>query len=145
MSGTGLDIEQVSSYKYLMSRRKPGTLLPLELDILAVAVELQRVEGHGECYGYSLARALADGKDAKRMVAHGTLYKALSRLTIAGLLGSQWEDADIAEAEARPRRRLYWVSPAGAQAWSDARMAAAEAHSEAPTASGAAALGPATA
>ena len=62
-----------------MVRRKPGSLLPLELELLRVTVDLQRA-GHGDCYGYALAKALAADGEARRMIAHGTLYKALSRL-----------------------------------------------------------------
>ena len=119
-----------------MVRRKPGALLPLELDLLAVAVDLQRA-GQGDCYGYALAKALAADQEARRLVAHGTLYKALGRLTDAKLLDSWWEDAAVAEADGRPRRRLYRVTGAGAQAWSTASAAAAETQLPAPAASGA--------
>ena len=71
-----------------------------------------------------MAKALASGEEARRMVAHGTLYKALGRLTEAGFLDSWWEDAELAEAQARPRRRLYRITGAGRRAWS---VAAAEA------------------
>ncbi|MBA3339480.1 MAG: PadR family transcriptional regulator, partial [Geodermatophilaceae bacterium] len=56
----------------------------------------------------------------------GTLYKALGRLTNAGLLDSWWEDPAIAEGEGRPRRRLYRITGAGVQAWSTARASAAQ-------------------
>ena len=101
-----------------MVRRRPATLLPLELELIEVAVGFQRA-GRGDCYGYSLAKALAGDGD-RRLLAHGTLYKALSRLTAAGLLESQWEDASIAEAEGRPRRRLYRVTGDGVQALAEA-------------------------
>ena len=57
----------------------------------------------------------------RRLTAHGTLYKALGRLAEAGLLEARWEDAETAEAEGRPRRRLYRVTGAGASALADAR------------------------
>ena len=107
-----------------MVRRRPGTLLPLELELIEVAGRLQRA-GQDDCYGYSLAKALAGDGD-RRLVAHGTLYKALGRLTGAGLLDSQWEDASIAEAEGRPRRRLYRVTGAGIEALAEARAAEAD-------------------
>lgn len=98
-----------------MARRRPGTLLPLEVDLLEVAVGLQQA-GAGDCYGYALAKVLAgDGQD-RRLVAHGTLYKALGRLTEAGLLDSSWEAAEVAAADGRPRRRLYRVTGAGSEA-----------------------------
>ena len=91
-----------------MPRRRPGTLLPLETAILEHGIA---AEGF---YGFALARALADGTDA--LTAHGTLYKALGRMTEAGLLTAEWEDHAVAEAEGRPRRRLYSVTGDGARA-----------------------------
>jgi DNA-binding PadR family transcriptional regulator len=88
-------------------RRKPGTLLPLELDILRTGLGLEQF------HGFQLAKALADHPRPGALTGHGTLYKALQRLEDAGLLASRWEDPDIAAAEGRPRRRLYQVTGAG--------------------------------
>ncbi len=96
-------------------RRRPGTLLPLEADILALALRHRR-DGSPWFHGFQLARELADAAGARQLTAHGTLYKALGRLADAGLLASVWEDADIAAAEGRPRRRLYEVTVAGQRA-----------------------------
>lgn len=93
-----------------MPRRKPGTLLPLEMEILHVALEMRKAEG-GAFHGFALAHAMrTDG--ASGLVAHGTLYKALGRLEEMGMLTSKWEDPPPA---GRPRRRLYEVTPAGAE------------------------------
>lgn len=70
-------------------------------------------------YGFALARALSEGGSA--LTAHGTLYKALTRMAAAGLLEASWEDAATAEAEGRPRRRLYLVTGDGVRALSLAR------------------------
>ena len=88
-----------------MARRKAGTLLPLELRILASGIELQR--GGEPFHGFALAAELArtDG-EARPLTAHGTLYKALGRLAEGGLLSAEWEDPSIGEREGRPRRRL---------------------------------------
>lgn len=91
-------------------RRKADTLLPLEASILTAGLEL------GEFHGYSLARGLQEREGARRLTAHGTLYKALGRMETAGLLASRWENADSAAAGGRPRRRLYEVTGAGARA-----------------------------
>ena len=91
-------------------RRKADTLLPLEASILAAGSRL------GEFHGYSLARAMQEQEAARRLTAHGTLYKALGRLEASGLLASRWEDAERAAAERRPRRRLYEVTGAGERA-----------------------------
>lgn len=112
-----------------------STLLPLEIQILAVAVRLHRGQ-EPSFHGFQLAQDLADARGAKRLTAHGTLYKALGRLHAAGLLSSAWEDPDVAVATGTPRRRLYQVTAAGAAALAAAdaeRVPAAEgiAHMEA--------------
>jgi DNA-binding PadR family transcriptional regulator len=95
-------------------RRKPGTLLPLELAILEAATDLAR--GGGEFHGFGIARELRGRGSTRALTAHGTLYKALDRLQRAELLESRWEDpADAADA-GRPRRRLYRVTPLGEHA-----------------------------
>jgi DNA-binding PadR family transcriptional regulator len=92
-------------------RRKPGQLLDLEAQILAVTVDVL-VEGDPpEVHGFAIAKRIADREGSQRLTAHGTLYKALGRLEDAGLLTSHWEDAQAAEG--RPRRRLYRVTSAG--------------------------------
>jgi DNA-binding PadR family transcriptional regulator len=93
-------------------KRKPGSLLLIELSILATGLTL----GPGEFHGYLLAREMQEREAARRLVSHGTLYKALDRLEAAGLLASRWEDPQDAARENRPRRRLYQVTAAGAAA-----------------------------
>jgi PadR family transcriptional regulator, regulatory protein PadR len=90
-------------------------LLPLEADILAAGIALRR-GNQLRFHGFELARQLRDADGARKLTAHGTLYKALGRLQDAGLLESVWEDPAIAEAEGRPRRRLYEVTGAGQRA-----------------------------
>lgn len=89
-------------------RRKPGALLPLEVDILDVTAAQ-----HDPVHGFELARQLAEARDAKSLTAHGTLYKALGRLAEQGLLEDEWEAPEIALRAGRPRRRLYRISGAG--------------------------------
>jgi PadR family transcriptional regulator, regulatory protein PadR len=97
-----------------MPRRKPGTLLPLETEILEVALSLLRA-GHSTFHGFGLAQTMRERTGSRSLTAHGTLYKALGRLEEFGLLASRWEDA-AAAVEGRPRRRLYELTGAGAQA-----------------------------
>jgi len=97
-----------------MPRRKKGAILPIEYDILAAGLDAQSAAG--SFYGFALAQALAEGGHS--LTSHGTLYKALSRMTEAGLLTAEWEDPSFAESAGRPRRRLYTVSGAGALALS---------------------------
>jgi DNA-binding PadR family transcriptional regulator len=94
-----------------MPRRKAGSLLPLEVDILEAALTLQR-GGEATFYGFGLARTLRERSGSRLLTAHGTLYKALGRLEDSGLLASSWEEP----VEGRPRRRLYELTGAGAQA-----------------------------
>ena len=98
-----------------MVKRKPGTLLPLEQAILAAALRLQG-EGGDAVHGFAIAKHLTEQGDTCKLTAHGTLYKALGRLEAARLLESTWEDPDAATEAGRPRRRLYTVTGAGAEA-----------------------------
>jgi PadR family transcriptional regulator, regulatory protein PadR len=95
-----------------MPRRKPGTLLPLETEILGVALSMLRL-GEASFHGFGLARMMREQSGSRSLTGHGTLYKALSRLEEFGLLTSHWEDA--AAAEGRPRRRLYVLTGKGAR------------------------------
>lgn len=103
-----------------MVRRKPGQLLTIELAILETAIEMATGGGR-EFHGFALAQHIAERDGARSLTAHGTLYKALSRMEAAGLLASRWEDADEAIEQGRPRRRLYRVTPHGAGAVVEAR------------------------
>jgi PadR family transcriptional regulator, regulatory protein PadR len=96
-------------------RRRQGTLVPLEAALLSLAVELARA-GRPQFHGFAIAKELAEREAARRLTAHGTLYKALDRLERAGLLESSWEDPAVAADEGRPRRRLYRVTALGEQA-----------------------------
>jgi PadR family transcriptional regulator, regulatory protein PadR len=106
-----------------MPRRKPGTLLPLETEILAVALSMQR-SGQPTFHGFGLAQAMREQNASRALTAHGTLYKALGRLEEFGLLSSRWEDA--AGVEGRPRRRLYELTGQGARAAEQAPAANAD-------------------
>ena len=95
-----------------MPRRKPGTLVPLETEILGVALAMRR-SGEGTFHGFGLAQTMREQRGSRALTGHGTLYKALGRLEEFGLLVSRWEDA---EADAgRPRRRLYELTGEGAR------------------------------
>lgn len=91
--------------------------MPLEQSIIDVVL----TRGPEGIHGFALAQELSGSRGATRMVAHGTLYKALDRLRRRGLLEATWEDPTEAEAARRPRRRLYTATPAGARALSEAR------------------------
>jgi PadR family transcriptional regulator len=46
----------------------------------------------------------------------GTVYPALRRLEQSGLVRSEWEREQVATRDARPQRRYYEVTAAGARA-----------------------------
>ncbi len=111
-----LDKRDYTFLFYAVMRRKPGTILPIEESILALAVQLNR-GGDGEFHGFAMAKQLTESSDAKKLIAHGTLYKALSRMEKAGLLESRWEDPQLAADQGRPLRRLYRITGAGEVAY----------------------------
>jgi PadR family transcriptional regulator, regulatory protein PadR len=104
------DKEDIFLYFRSMPRRKPGTLLPLETEILEMALSMR--SERAAFHGFGLAHAMREQTGSRALTGHGTLYKALSRLEEFGLLASRWEDA--AAAEGRPRRRLYELTSQGA-------------------------------
>ena len=96
-------------------RRRPGTLVPLEVEILKIAVSRAAAD-QPEFHGFELAKLIADNERPGKLLAHGTLYKALNRLAESGMLTSDWEDAATALGDGRPRRRLYRITIRGEQA-----------------------------
>lgn len=96
-----------------MSSRPVGRLLDLEYRILELAASAELPER--TVYGFQLARDLArDAKDS--LIGHGTLYKALGRLSTMGMLEWRWEADSVSDAAGRPRRRLYAITGEGEMA-----------------------------
>ena len=95
-----------------MSSRPVGRLLDLEYRILELAIDAAGDSEDGTVYGFQLARDLSDSSAAS-LIGHGTLYKALSRLSTMGFLEWQWESDQAASDQGRPRRRLYRITGAG--------------------------------
>lgn len=112
-----------------MPRRKPGTLVPLETEILDAALSLQR-SGRATFHGFGLAQTMREQGGSRSLTGHGTLYKALGRLEEFGLLTSWWEDA--AAVDGRPRRRLYELTGQGARVAEQARAGKAAGRSPRP-------------
>lgn len=104
-------------------RRRANELIPLEVSILVTALSLKR-GGTNQFHGFLIAKEIATQTDRSMLTAHGTLYKALSRLEQRGMLNSSWEDPASAALENRPRRRLYEITAEG-----HAAAAAAQANS----------------
>lgn len=101
-------------------RRRPGSIVPTEQAVLEAGLHLQ-AGGTDEFHGYMLARQMRDDAAARKLIGHGTLYKALDRLEGMGFLTSRWEDPLAAAAESRPRRRFYTVTAAGSRALAESR------------------------
>jgi len=106
-------------------RRKAGRLLSIEEAILDVGLRFQAHASQG-LHGFAAAKLIQEAYGGSHLTAHGTLYKALSRLERAGLLRSEWEDPGLAAGEGRPRRRLYHVTDLGQKALALARAAAGD-------------------
>ena len=106
-------------------RRKKGVLIPIEWSLLAAALET-RLRGESEFHGFAIAKLMRDREGARRLTAHGTLYRALQRLEEAGLLRSRQEDPMVAAADGRPRRRLFELTAAGEKAAAEAPADALE-------------------
>lgn len=121
-----IDDEKISSYSVGMPRRKHGTLLPLETEILEVALSMMR-SGRSTFHGFGLAQAMREQGGSRSLTAHGTLYKALGRLEEFNLLSSRWEDA--AAVDGRPRRRLYELTGQGIDVTERALAARSDARS----------------
>lgn len=106
-------IRNIPSYDRPMPSRPVGRLLDLEYRIIEASLDLER-DGN-PVYGFALARQLSSSDGDQGLIGHGTLYKALGRLSTLGLMESTWE-VPTEEEEGRPRRRLYRVTGEGAKA-----------------------------
>ena len=97
-------------------RRKPGTLMPLEMAILDAGHRLCLPLGQLEAnvlHGFHLAKELSATEGARLLTSRGTIYRALGRLESMGLLKSVWEgSADAAEGR-RIRRKYYALTRDG--------------------------------
>ncbi len=120
LHATDLDNRKIGAHTFLM-RRKPGTLVPLEAEILTIAV-LRAATDRPDFHGFELAKLVAEEGRSGKLLANGTLYKALNRLADSGMLTADWEDAAIALTEGRPRRRLYRITVRGEHAAASAAI-----------------------
>jgi PadR family transcriptional regulator len=125
MDGIDKAIDERADICLLLAvRRKPGSLVPLEIAICSAAAILRR-RGEEEFHGYEIAKTLADAADTRLLTAYGTLYRALARLEKMGLVRSRWEDPQVPARENRPGRHLYTLTALGEAVADDARRAEA--------------------
>ena len=78
----------------------------------SAAIILQAIDA-GFVYGFSIMEMTG--------LPSGTDYPAVRRLERDALISSQWEDQAIAEAELRPARKYYQLTPAGSATLESAR------------------------
>jgi PadR family transcriptional regulator len=89
-----------------MGRNQTGELVQGTLDMMVLKT-LSRQPMHG----YAIALAIHDRSLEVLRVEEGSLYPALHRLELAGLLKSEWK-----LSEANRRAKFYRLTPAGRKA-----------------------------
>lgn len=89
-----------------MGRNQAGELVQGTLDMMVLKT-LSRQPMHG----YAIALAIHDRSLEVLRVEEGSLYPALHRLELAGLLKSEWK-----LSEANRRAKFYRLTPAGRKA-----------------------------
>jgi transcriptional regulator len=62
----------------------------------------------GSLHGYGIAQAIRQSTEDAIQVEAGSLYPALQRLELQGLLEGRWE-----AGTGKRRLRVYWLTPAG--------------------------------
>ena len=86
-----------------MARNSTGELVQGTLDMMILKTLLRR-----PMHGYAIAMAIHDRSLEVLKVEEGSLYPALHRLELAGLLESEWKIS-----EANRRAKFYRLTPAG--------------------------------
>jgi PadR family transcriptional regulator len=86
-----------------MGAHEPPDLLPGTLDLLILKI-LQR----GEMHGYGIAQELRRSSDEVLQVGESSLYPALQRLMLQGLVKGEWGVSDN-----NRRARFYTLTAAG--------------------------------
>lgn len=81
----------------------PQEFLQGTLDLLVL-----RTLAAGPLHGYAIARAIRRNTDDAIQVEAGSLYPALQRLELQGLLAARWE-----LSERNHRTRIYRLTPKG--------------------------------
>ena len=76
----------------------PGTLAMLVLQTLT----------RGPMHGYGIAQYIRERSDEVLQIGDGSLYPALQRLQVNGLVTAQWRESDT-----RRRARYYSLTPQG--------------------------------
>ena len=88
---------------YIGSMGKRPELLPGTLDMLIL-----KTLGRAPMHGYGIALAIKQLSDDVLTVEEGSLYPALQRLLLRGLVRAEWKTS-----ETNRRARYYTLTPAG--------------------------------
>jgi transcriptional regulator len=67
-----------------------------------------KVLSHGPLHGYAIAKRIKEMSDDVLQVEEGSLYPALQRMLLKGLVTAEW-----VQAGAKRRTRVYRLTPAG--------------------------------
>ena len=106
-----------------MAKERTGELVQGTLDMMVL-----KVLTRGPLHGYAIAAAIHDRSREVLKVEEGSLYPALHRLELAGMLASEWKLSEF-----NRRAKFYRLTPAGrkrlvAETNNWARLAQAIAH-----------------
>jgi DNA-binding PadR family transcriptional regulator len=102
-------------------RRRHDQLLPLEEDLLVIAVALKEMSAgtsgakDGWFHAYPVAKLLSE-EHGNSLLSNGTLYRSLRGMAERGLLERRVESDAEALTHAGPPRRYYRLTPKGAAA-----------------------------
>jgi PadR family transcriptional regulator, regulatory protein PadR len=86
-----------------MAKNQAGELVQGTLDMMIL-----KTLSRGSLHGYAIALAIRDRSLEVLKVEEGSLYPALHRLELAGLLQSEWK-----LSEANRRAKFYRLTPLG--------------------------------
>lgn len=86
-----------------MAKERSGELVQGTLDMMVL-----KVLSRGPMHGYAIAEAIRDRSLEVLKVEEGSLYPALHRLELGGLLESEWKLSEF-----RRRAKFYRLTPAG--------------------------------
>jgi transcriptional regulator len=84
-----------------------GEMLKGHLDMIVLAA----LAAAGSAHGYAVIEEIKNRSSGAFDLPEGTIYPALHRLEVAGLLSSRWTTADSGR-----RRRVYTLTKAGNRA-----------------------------
>ena len=76
------------------------------------ATAILQAIANGYVYGFDIMDATG--------LPSGTVYPALRRMEDAGFIDSRWEEAAVAQRDARPPRKYYELTKPGRQALAEA-------------------------